>query len=129
MSTMLVILSCGEAVTHASSVLGLGGGYCTPHVCKPLHPGRQLVLGDISRGLSLHGRHVTTQRCSAHSSLACELTGCGCVAGIAEMLVMTMPAQGAHELGEVAHAHLSGCADSAVEEQAGTVCAHPAFGS
>ena len=45
------------------------------------------------------------------------------------MLVMTMPAQGAHELGEVAHAHLSGCADSAVEEQAGTVCAHPAFGS
>ena len=37
------------------------------------------------------------------------------------MLVMTMPAQGAHELGEVAHAHLSGCADSSVEEQAGTV--------
>ena len=43
------------------------------------------------------------------------------MAGIAEMLVMTMPAQGAHELGEVAHAHLSGCADSGVEEQAGTV--------
>ena len=63
--------------------------------------------------------HVKLWACFA--PLRRHLTGPARVAGIAEMLVMTMPAQGAHELGEVAHAHLSGCADSGVEEQAGTV--------
>ena len=46
-------------------------------------------------------------------------------AGVASMLVMTMPAQGAHELAEVAHATMSGCAERAVEEQAATVRAPP----